>query len=108
MKRKDYMVYEVDLKIGQILGKEKTCDGKKKYFTKTDALKAQIRHNNDKRMHHKVHMYLCKYCESWTYHVGRRPTVRDVTRLFNYECSDEERECLLPLLDEWEKERINV
>lgn len=93
--------YEIEMKIGQILGREKSCLGKYKYKTTLAAQEAQKRHNRDKHMNHKVRYYNCFFCGD--YHVGGAFHPDDIRTLFKHCLSKDVQECYLPLIAEYEQ-----
>lgn len=95
------MCYEIDLKLGQLLGRDKSCLGKIPYKTLKLAKQAVEKHNSCQFMNHKVHKYNCGFCGN--YHIGRKWHVDDVKLLFKTYIKDkDELENLLELLPQWD------
>ncbi|HNC56656.1 MAG TPA: hypothetical protein PLP33_14495 [Leptospiraceae bacterium] len=91
------MLYDVQLKLGKILGRYESCTRKKPYYTLKFAEQAVKRHNDCPHMSHKVDLYSCGFCGN--FHIGRTWHVDDIRLLFTAELTENEKEYYMPLLE---------
>lgn len=72
----DGKMIELSLKVGEYLGREKSCEGKVRHRSRKKAWETVLAINASSYRKHKVHAYPCFWCGGW--HVGRKLKLKNL------------------------------
>jgi hypothetical protein len=74
-------IQEIHLKVGSILGENRTCGKKINYFTEEKAAQAAEKMNRKESTRNILEAYPCVFCSGW--HIGRKMSVEELMSYLN-------------------------
>jgi hypothetical protein len=74
-------LYQLHLKAGFIIGKEKTCGNKINYTKEEKAVRAAEKMNNKNNTKNTLEAYPCAFCNGW--HIGREMSILELESYLN-------------------------
>jgi hypothetical protein len=72
---------QLHIKVGIIIGKEKTCGKKINYQTEETAIEAAEQMNQKPNTRNTLEAYPCGFCNDW--HIGRKMTKAELESYLN-------------------------